>query len=344
MLPFEHPLAIPDPLLWQVLLFAPLLGACIGSFLNVVIYRLPREHLSIVSPGSHCTFCGTPLAWYDNIPIISYLWLGGKCRSCRVAISSQYLVLEALMAVVFFVVTWLFITCSLGFERFARTDAIANVWLNRPYDITDHAVALATYLTLISALVAASVIDLRHRLIPDAISLYGTGLMVLVVFACPAVLPPSLATLPIGEPGGGRSAALIGSLAGAACGSGAILFVAWFGRWLFAKEAMGMGDVKLMALLGAALGWRGVLFALFLACLGGAALGLLLIAGTWLIKRLRGDRRPVDHYLPFGPYLAAGALLMLIAEPLVDRWLTLLFDSITSLAVWLGANSPHTHY
>lgn len=328
LFPLHHP-QLPDPVLWMLLAFAPLLGACVGSFLNVVVYRLPREHLSVVYPGSHCFFCGSNLAWFDNIPVLSWLALGGKCRSCRVKISPIYLLTEVVTGLVFFGVCLAFAARWFNFARFdpSYPARLLAPWQLGPATATDQIAALSVYLIVISALIAASWIDFRHRIIPDEISVRGSFLMPLVACAFPIVLGPS-AALPRVEIANPHLAALVASAAGAIVGAGTVWLVGVFGRWLFAKEAMGMGDVKLMGLLGGLLGWKGILLTLFVACLGGALIGGGLMVLTWLYRKLAGLEDAVDNYLPFGPYLAAAAVLVLIFEPSVVELMISLTDGV----------------
>ncbi len=280
-----------DSLVLTLLLFAPLFGACVGSFINVVVYRLPRRHLSLVTPGSHCFACGTPLPWYENLPVLSWLTLGGKCSHCRTRVSSAYLWTEVLMAVIFTVIVWAFFYRKLGFARFGSSP-IWPAWMQ--------AGALIVFLLFTSLLVCCSMIDIRYRIIPDEISVYGTALAPLVALALPAILPQLAASSRVPNL---HLNGLVTSLLGAVVGFGLLLFIRVAGEAVFRKEAMGMGDVKLMGLIGGLLGWDGVLLTLFLACLLGSLIGIVLLIATR------------NHYLPFGPYLALGAAVVLVCRP-----------------------------
>lgn len=248
-------------------------GACIGSFLNVCIWRLPREE-SVVSPGSHCPKCNTPIAWYDNIPLASWLALGAKCRACRAPISPRYVLVEALVGVLFAWVAW-----------------------RHGWDVRTPVYCLA-----MTGLVLATFIDLDEMYIPDRVSLGGIALGLVLGPLLPSLHDATTAW-------GGLRAAGIGALAGA----GSLGAIAWIGTKLFGKEAMGMGDVKLMGAIGAFLGWTGVAFTFFVSAFSGAAVGLTMIA-------LR--RKEMQSAIPFGPYLALGAVIwMLGGDDLWDLYL-----------------------
>jgi len=238
-----------------IYLGAFIIGSMVGSFLNVCIYRLPRDE-SIVRPRSKCPQCVAKIAWYDNIPILSYLVLRGRCRSCRAKISSIYPLVEAL-------------------------NGVLAVALLRRYGIGPDA---AIYFAFASALVVVTFIDLEFQVIPDVISLPG----ILIGLLCAAV--------------SGQGVTWLDSLLGALLGGG-ILFVVASTYALFTKrEGMGGGDVKLLAMIGAFLGWKAVLFTLFSASVVGSVVGLFV---AW--RSGRGGKYPI----PFGPFLAAGALAYL---------------------------------
>jgi len=256
-------------------LFSFAIGSAIGSFLNVCIYRLPRE-MSVVLPPSHCPNCGQLLAWFDNVPILSYLLLGGRCRHCGVIISGRYALVELLTGLLFAGTVW----------RFSGADGFAG---------PEAAVAII----LAAALVAASFIDIERQIIPDEITLPGILVGCIAGLALPQIHAQADPVL------GGVARAvsphlfgLITSVFGAAVGAGFIYLTGLAGRLIFRKEAMGLGDAKLMALVGAFIGWRNVLLSIFIACLFGAVIGTAIV-----IARRRKDTR-----IPFGPYLALGAV------------------------------------
>jgi leader peptidase (prepilin peptidase) / N-methyltransferase len=236
----------------EAVTFAGVLGAIVGSFLNVVTYRLPR-HESLVSPASHCPKCGTPVKPYDNIPILSWLLLRGHCRSCAAPISPRYPLVEALTAAL----------------------CVGAVLAHRS------ASGIALSILLILLVVPAALIDLEHRIIPNKLTALGAVLALLI----------GLALDPAGEPER--------LIAGAAAG-GFLLLAA-----LAYPAGMGMGDVKLAAVLGLLLG-RAVAPALLVALLCGALVGAAIIAH----KGAREGRRTA---VPFGPFLALGALVAVFA-------------------------------
>ncbi|MBW2513658.1 MAG: prepilin peptidase [Deltaproteobacteria bacterium] len=227
-------------------------GSCIGSFLNVCIYRLPNSK-SIVYPPSACPGCQAPIRFYDNIPILSFLLLRGKCRSCQASISIRYPMIE-LMAGLFAVCVYL---------KFGLTPE-----------------ALITYL-LIASLVVITFIDLDHRIIPDAISLPGIPIGFAASFFSPAIT-------------------YMESLMGILVGGGSLLLVAWVYNLITHKEGMGGGDIKLLAMIGAFVGWQGVLLTIFLSSAIGTLCGLLVM--------LRSGKN-MKMVIPFGPFLAMGAMI-----------------------------------
>ncbi len=236
-------------------IYAALLGLVVGSFLNVVAYRLPRG-ISTVLPRSRCPRCRLPIRAWDNVPILSYLALGGRCRHCRVAISWRYPFVEALTALCF----------------------VASYRELRP-SVTGVAIAAV----FSAAMIALATIDLDFYLLPDAITWPGIAVGLLVL--------PRL---------GWRSDR--DAWAGAALGAAVLLAVAW--GWYLWKgiHGMGMGDVKMLAMIGAFLGWRGTVSTLFFASLAGTLVGLSLL----VLGRLGMKSR-----LPFGVFLAMGALVTL---------------------------------
>lgn len=254
--------------IWIFLAFSFFLGAIVGSFLNVCIYRLPADE-SIVSPPSHCPKCQAPIRWYQNIPILSYLFLGGRCASCRTRIPFRYPLVEFLNGALFLLV----------FLRFGFLWATPIYWV------------------FCAALVVITFIDLDHQIIPDVISLPGIVLGFLASFAIPWLPWTS-------------------SLLGILLGGGSLFLVAAGYELLTKKEGMGGGDIKLLAMLGAFLGWQAVLPVIFLSSLIGSLVGIPLM----LIKKADGKLA-----IPFGPFLALGALLYLFWGPLLIHWYLSLF-------------------
>lgn len=236
-----------------LIIFAAVLGLVIGSFLNVCIYRLPLMK-SIIHPPSSCPSCGQRIRFYDNIPLISYLLLWGKCRSCGHPIPIHYPLVEAMMGLLS---TALFV--SLG---------------PSPQYIM--------MLLFSASLVTISFIDLHHKIIPDVISL--PGIVVGLGYSFFPVAPVHWVDALIGTVGGG----------------GFLFVVAITFEWLTGKEGMGFGDVKLMAMIGAWMGWRALPFVILLSSLSG-----ILIGGISLLATRQGMRTRI----PFGPFLALGALV-----------------------------------
>jgi leader peptidase (prepilin peptidase)/N-methyltransferase len=217
---------------WSVCFF--LLGTIIGSFLNVCIVRLPHEK-SVVFPASHCVKCQKPIAWYDNIPLVSYLILGGKCRHCQAKFSFRYFLVE--------------FTTGLSFLLFYKYFGLQSV--------------LLPYLVMMCGFIVATFVDFEHRIIPDEVSI--GGMIVGVIFS---LLIPQLH----GQTTFWQGA--LWSLIGLLVGGGSIYLMGMLGDVLFKKESMGGGDVKLMGMVGAFMGWKYALLTFFLAPFFGAIYGL----------------------------------------------------------------------
>ena len=240
-----------------------LFGICVGSFLNVCIYRLP-ESKSIVHPRSMCPGCGTLIRFYDNIPILSYMLLRGKCRHCGARISFRYPVVEFISGIFAVGVFWKF---GLGLESLI-------------------------YFTFIATLLVITFIDIDHQIIPDVISLPGIPLFFAASFALPSV-------------------SWVESLVGILIGGGSLWLVAQLYYLLTRKEGMGGGDIKLLAMMGAIIGWRGVLFTIFTASAVGTIAGLLVILKAGKSMKLK---------IPFGPFLAIGAIAYIFFGPQLIAW------------------------
>jgi len=242
--------------------FLLMFGLAVGSFLNVCIYRLPRRE-SLNWPGSHCTTCSRALAWYENLPLVSWLALRGRCRTCRAAISPMYPAVEAITGAVF----------------------VAG------YFIYGWTPLLAVRLMFASAMIVLFAIDLRHHILPNVITLPG----IVIGFALSFVLPP------------GWLASLIGLTAG-----GGILFAIGEAYYrVRGIEGLGMGDVKMLAMIGAFLGWKLMLVTLVLASFSGSLVGVgLMLTG----------RGGMTFALPFGTFLAVGALAAAVAGDPILAW------------------------
>jgi len=252
----------------EFVLVIGIFGLMIGSFLNVCIGRLPAGE-SVVSPGSRCPSCRTAIRWYDNIPVVSYLVLGGKCRACKTRISIRYPIVEIVTALAFML------------------QAIV---------IGDQPWLLAVRLTLTAILIVLFGTDLDTQRLPNPLT-YG-GLVIGLVAS--VWLPPGI----------------VNSLIGAALGAGLLLAVRWLWHVWRGVDAMGLGDVKMLAMIGAFLGWRQVWVVLFLGSVSGAIVGIALTAG-------RG--RSMQMKLPFGTFLALGAFAAsLVGEPLMAWYLGLM--------------------
>ncbi len=295
MMPYaEFAAAFP----WFFPLCAFVFGACIGSFLNVVIYRVPKEE-SIVTPGSHCG-CGQPIRWFDNIPMLSWLLLRGRARCCGRPFSIRYPFVEFLTGV-------LFLVC----------------WLRLP-----PAVAIAGWI-FVSCLIAATFIDLDHMIIPDVFTL-GLGVFgVLLSVAIPALHGQAGEYFMIDSLRAGTA-----SVQGLLIGSGLVLWIALLAEVILKKEAMGFGDVKFVGAIGAFCGWQGAIFAVF----GGAVVGTVWFALAWAWQKITGHKsaaapraetpegEPTElafgAHVPFGPMLAiAGAAYFLFFRGAVLQWM-----------------------
>lgn len=252
---------------WFILLIIFLLGCCLGSFLNVCIYRLPLN-LSIIFPNSFCPSCKSPIRPYDNIPLFSFFILKGKCRNCGAKISWRYPLVEALMGMITLA---LFIRLGLSPLFFS-------------------------FLAFSAALLVITFIDLDHRIIPDVISLPGIVIGVILALT-------------------GISVSIKSSLIGLLAGGGSLFIVAYIYEAITKREGMGGGDVKLLAMIGAWLGWQAVLFTLFFASLLGTIIG-----GTVMLIQKEGRY----YAIPFGPFLALAALAYIFfGRPLIYWYLGL---------------------
>jgi leader peptidase (prepilin peptidase) / N-methyltransferase len=273
-------------LFWLV--FSGAFGAIVGSFLNVVIYRLPRGE-SLVTPRSHCPSCNTMISWYDNIPLLSYLFLRGKCRKCKAAISLRYPFVEFLGVVCF-----VFLCAADILGRFGNPAGIG---------------VFAVHCVLFSVLIAITFIDFDLRIIPNSMTISGTIAALLLSTAFPELMHP----IPDWLAGiNSNLAGLIYSLIGAGVGAGITLATAYFGKLAFRKDAMGMGDVKLMAMFGALLGWPAAIIIFFTAPFLGIIVGVPR-------KLLTGD-----SYMAYGPFLAAACAAYIFLEPFYKRVFPLL--------------------
>lgn len=239
------------------------LGACLGSFANVVIYRMPKGE-SVVTPRSRCPGCGKAIAWYDNVPMVSWLLLRGRCRGCKTKIPFRYFLVEALTAALF-------------------GGAFYYLGLNW---------TLLEYLIFFFGLVCCTFIDFDHMILPDEFTLSG-----IVIGLVGAALNPERTFWP----------ALIGVLIG-----GGFLWAMAYIYYLFTKQdGMGGGDIKLLAWIGAVLGWKAVPFVIMSSAIVGSIVGLILA---------RKQKNGLKSAIPFGPYLALGAVLYIFGGQTIGLW------------------------
>ena len=238
------------------------IGAVIGSFLNVCIYRVPRGK-SIVWPASACESCARELSWYENMPVVSWSVLGGKCRTCKAPLSIRHPLIEALTAAMFGVAMWHY----------------------------GPSVQLLAQLVFGCALIVLFAIDLEHHLLPNVITLPG----IVVGFAFSFVTGPGW----------------LASLVGIVLGGGSLWLIAEAYYRLRHEEGLGMGDVKMLAMIGAFLGWQLTIMTLVMGSLAGSIVGLIIIAAR------KGDMK---YALPFGTFLAMGAALAATVGPGLLTW------------------------
>lgn len=328
-----------DPVLYGFYAFSVFLyGAIFGSFFNVCIYRIPRG-VALSRPASHCYRCGQPIRWSDNIPLVSYWVLGGRCRHCGIKFSSRYFWIELLTACLFLSVFLRYCRPSEGFS-----------WV------------LVPGVVLTGLLLIASFTDLDHWIIPDGISKGGTVAGIALAVIWPLGASPGN---PLGQEIGFLSLPpqllpVVNSLAGAGFGYGVLWGIGVMGAILFRKEAMGQGDMKLFAMIGAFIGPMNTLISLVLACLFGSVVGLAGMAWGWFIRgrpvhpaiapltaqahhyddmERQYDLLPGEilaltssfvhpsttvtsrHHLPFGPSLALASFVVFMAwEPLQEMF------------------------
>ena len=264
-------------------------GAIIGSFLNVVIHRVPREE-SIVFPNSRCPSCGAAIAFYDNIPVLSYVVLGGRCRGCSIRISPRYPAVELLTAILFVAVTW--------------------------HD--GPSVALPFDLIFATAITALVFIDAEHMILPNVITYPGMAFAVLARIAIPlftgtphfddvpSLMHGTFSGLPI------WAVSLVGAFLGALIGGGSLWLMGWTWEKLRGIEAMGLGDVKMMFMVGAYLGWRLTILTIFVGVLSGSLIGIAIMA--------RQRERDMQMLLPFGVFLGLGSIAALLFGAQVAEW------------------------
>ena len=268
---------------------AGVFGAIIGSFLNVVIHRVPLEE-SIVFPNSRCPSCGAVIAFYDNIPVLSYLALRAKCRCCKEHISFRYPAVELLTAALFIAVAW--------------HDGLSA--------------ALPFNLVFASALLALVFIDAEHMILPNAITYPGIVFALVARVAVPYLMgQPYFDDLPSLSQGAFADmpiwvTSLAGAAIGALLGGGSLWLMGWTWEKLRGIEAMGLGDVKMMFMVGAYFGWRLTILTIFVGVLSGSIIGIFLM--------LRQREKNMQMLLPFGVFLGLGAIAALLFGAPIVSW------------------------
>jgi leader peptidase (prepilin peptidase)/N-methyltransferase len=265
-----------------------IVGAIIGSFLNVVIHRVPREE-SIAFPASRCPSCGTAIRPYDNVPVVSWAVLRGRCRSCKTPISARYPAVELLTAALFVLTYWL----------------RSGLTLSLPFD-----------LAFVAAILALIFIDAEHMILPNVITYPGAALAVVA-----RVVVPNL--YGVASLGGSQTqlrpwlVSLGGALLGALVGGGFLWLVGWLWEKARGVEAMGLGDVKMMFMVGAYLGWPPTLLTIFVGVLTGSVAGVAVMMGR--------KERDMQMMLPFGIFLGLGSLVSLLFGTAIIDWYTAKF-------------------
>ncbi len=249
-----------------ILIWIGLFGLAIGSFLNVVIYRVPRD-VKFLAPRSACPHCNNQLKWYHNIPLFSFLFLRGKCAFCKKTISMRYPIVELVNSLFYLYFYWQF-SLSVEFVVFSAVS---------------------------SALIAIFFIDLDFQIIPDVITLPG-----IIVGLAVSLLPDGIG--------------IINSLIGFLVGGGSLYLIALLGDWLFKKDSMGGGDIKMAAMLGAFLGWQKVILIFISSAFIGVIVSLVIMIFS---SKLRKER-----VIPFGPFLASAAIIAIIyGQQIIDFYL-----------------------
>jgi leader peptidase (prepilin peptidase) / N-methyltransferase len=283
---FETVTGLPEILGY---VFTFMFGAIVGSFLNVVIHRVPNE-LSIVFPNSACPKCKNPIKPYDNLPILSWLILGGKCRNCKEKISPRYPAVELMTGLLFVLTFW-----AIGFNAF-----------------------LPVCLIFVATMVSLIFIDAEHMILPDVINFPLLGLALLVRIIYPIMFGPeffadlrhspltSMQNLPL------WLVSLIGAVLGGLVGGGFLWLVGALWKRLRGVDAMGLGDVKMMFAVGALLGWRLTLLSIFLGAFSGAVIGVFVIS--------RQKEKDMQTQIPFGIFLGIGSVIALLFGEQLIAW------------------------
>jgi leader peptidase (prepilin peptidase)/N-methyltransferase len=259
---------------WLTLFFGFCFGTIIGSFLNVCIHRLPQGK-SIIVPSSHCPLCKAPIPFYDNIPLVSFILLRGKCRACHAPISWRYPLVEFLMG-------------------------LFSLMLLLRYGITPF---YLVYLAFFASLTLVSFIDLSHRIIPDVISLPGIFIGLVISLFHPQM-------------------SIKASLIGVLVGGGSLYAVASLYHLVTKREGMGGGDIKLLAMIGAFIGWKGVLFTILCSSFIGSIVGV-----TLMLISAKADSK---YAVPFGPFLSLGAVIYILWGEALLNWYVELVQAVAA--------------
>jgi len=269
---------------WGGCAFAVVLGLLWGSFANVCIYRWPpsEEHpkgRSVVKPDSHCFKCMTTIRWYDNVPVLSYLWLRGRCRNCKTEFSPRYVLVELVSGALFGCAWWFTLGTGGMFQTFDNRMLLFTI-----------------YAAFVWVMVVIAFIDIDHKLIlnkvtyPSIVLAYGASLLL------------------------GR--AWWEGLIGIVVGYGVPWLIGTIYLWIRKREGLGLGDGTLLALVGAILGWKGVVVSLFGGSMIGSVIGIAVL--------MRSKQDVMQSELPFGPFLATAAVFYLFAEPFLAVYFRLL--------------------
>ena len=250
----------------------------IGSFLNVCIYRIPRKK-SLVSPRSFCPNCNTPIGWYANVPVLSYMFLLGRCRTCKAKISLRYPLVELLTGYVFAHLYYVFIQYR-----------------------QESPCVVICYLVLCCALIISTFVDLDLLIIPNEVTFVCIPLSLVLSVICPGLHTAHDTMRSFSLTGIYRFDSLIASVIGMLAGGGLVFICSVFGKWIFKKDAMGFGDVKLMGMIGGITGWKLAVSVFFVA----PFFGLLMAIPVLLIKK--------SHLIPYGPFLSLAALVCILMQ------------------------------
>ena len=269
------------PLIMQI--FAFCIGACIGSFLNVCIFRIPKGE-SIAKPPSHCK-CGTPIKWYCNIPILSWLFLRGKANCCGSRISIRYPLVESMTAVIFLIL-WISFPPSLAFA----------------------------YMIFASLMIFCTFVDIDTMMLPDFATIGGAIAGIVLSTAFPTLHKIDIQNLhPLVAHLSGFASAAIGVVVA----SGTIYWIRLIAECIFRREAMGEGDVILLGCIGAFCGWQGAFFALF----GGSVLGCVILLPIILLRQIFSKKSVAEIEIPFGPWLALGSIVYILCSKNIDVYI-----------------------